>query len=316
MRSDAPVPRLQTHTRSPVLSFPSLRSRASVDTSRMRAMLTTMLSFIAIAIGAFILLCAYLYVRQDRLLFYPRPNDASLREHWRTKRIEITSGNHVLEGWWADGGAPSSETVIVYFGGNAEDVLGTARIAQRLACKRMLVVNYRGYGSTKGRPGQEALYEDALAIYAYAIGAGGAEPEHIVVMGRSLGSGVATMLAARRSVRAAILITPYDSILAVAARHYGWFPVERLLRHRFPSVDFARETQVPALFLIAANDVVIPPSHGRALAAAWSGEKTVHVLERVGHNDHDLHPSYYEQINSFLQSVAIEWRPDSQHAAL
>lgn len=282
----------------------------------MRNMLTTTLTFVAIALGAFLLLCGYLYVRQDRLLFYPRPNDPALREHWRNQRIEISSGEYVLEGWWAEGGAPTSETVIVYFGGNAEDVLGTARIAGRLACKRLLVVNYRGYGNSKGRPGQAELYADALAIHAYAIDAGGTTPEHLVVMGRSLGSGMATMLAARKKVRAAILITPFDSILAVAKRHYTWFPIERLLRHPFPSVEFARQAQVPGLFLIAAEDAVIPPSHGRALAAAWSGDKTVHVLPNVGHNDIELDPSYYDHINRFLQSVTVEDRSDFQHAAL
>jgi pimeloyl-ACP methyl ester carboxylesterase len=282
----------------------------------MRNILMTMLTFTAVVIGALILFGAYLYVQQDRMLFYPRPNDATLREHWRTKRIEIASGDVVLEGWWAEGGAPSSETVIVYFGGNAEDVLGTARIAQRFACKRMLVVNYRGYGGTQGRPGQAALYADALAIHAYAIDAGGARPEDVVVMGRSLGSGLATLLAARSSVRAAILITPYDSILAVASRHYSWFPVERLLRHPFRSDEFAREAKVPGLFLIAANDFVIPPSHGEALAQAWGGEKSVHVLPEVGHNDIETHPEYYGHINRFLQSFEAAARPHVEHAVL
>jgi pimeloyl-ACP methyl ester carboxylesterase len=282
----------------------------------MRAMLTTTLTFVAIAIGAFLLLCAYLYFRQDRLIFYPRPNDPSLREYWRNARIEITSGDHVLEGWWAEGGAPSSDTVIVYFGGNAEDVLGTARIAKQFECKRLLVVNYRGYGGTKGRPTQAALYEDGLAIHDYLLGAGNADPEHIVVMGRSLGSGIAAMLAAQRPIRAAILVTPYDSILAVASRHYGWFPVERLLRHPFPSVDFARKAKAPALILIAANDAVIPPSHGQALASAWAAQKHVKVLMNVGHNDIELHPQYFDFINGFLRSVAITASADARHAAL
>jgi uncharacterized protein len=269
----------------------------------MRSMLTTTLTFAALALGAFVLLCGYLYVRQERLLFYPRPNDPALREHWRTKRTEIKSGDHVLEGWWAEGGAPESETVIVYFGGNAEDVLGTARVAQRFACKRMLFVNYRGYGGTQGRPSQSVMYADALAIHAYAIGAGGAEPQDLIAMGRSLGSGMASMLAAERPLRAAVLITPYDSILAVAARHYSWFPVARLLRHPFPSAEFASRTRIPGLFLIAAEDTVIPPSHGQALADAWSGTKVVHTLPGVGHNDIDAHPQYYEYVNAFLRSL-------------
>jgi pimeloyl-ACP methyl ester carboxylesterase len=283
----------------------------------MRSMLTTMLTFAAVAFGAFILLCGYLYVRQDRMIFYPRPNDPELREHWRTKRVEIASGDTVLEGWWAEGGAAAtSDTVILYFGGNAEDVLGTARIAQRFACKRMLVVNYRGYGGTKGRPGQEALYQDALAIYDYAIDAGGAESADIVVMGRSLGSGLATLLAAKRTVRGAILITPYDSILAVASRHYAWFPVERLLRHPFRSAELARGVKAPGLFLMAARDNVIPPSHGEALARAWAGRKAVHVLPGVGHNDIEADPGYYDLINRFLQTIAPESRTDVQHAVL
>jgi pimeloyl-ACP methyl ester carboxylesterase len=283
----------------------------------MRAMLTTMLTFGAVILGAFILLCSYLYIRQDRLLFYPRPNDPELREHWRTKRVEIASGDTLLEGWWAEGGAAStSDTVILYFGGNAEDVLGTARIAQRFACKRMLVVNYRGYGGTKGRPGQDALYRDALAIYDYAIDAGGAEPRDIVVMGRSLGSGLATLLAVRRTVRGAILITPYDSILSVASRHYAWFPVERLLRHPFRSDELARSAKAPGLFVMAANDNVIPPTHGEALAKAWGSRKVVHVLPGVGHNDIEAEPGYYDLINRFLQSIEPEARADAQHAAL
>jgi uncharacterized protein len=279
-------------------------------------MFTTTLTLIAIACGAFVLLCGYLYLRQDRLLFYPRPNDAALREHWKTKRVQITSGTHVLEGWWADGGSPQSETVVLYFGGNAEDVLGTARIAGRLACKRMLVVNYRGYGGTTGTPGQEALYEDALAIHVYAIDAGQAAPQNLVVMGRSLGSGVATMLAARRAVAGAVLITPYDSMLAVASHHYSWFPVARLLRHPFPSTQYAQQARIPALFLIAQNDFVIPASHGQALAAAWAGAKTVRVLEGVGHNDIELHPSYYDEINAFLRAVSVAATPDLQHTPL
>lgn len=269
-------------------------------------MLKTMLTFSGLILGAFIVLCLFLYLRQDRLLFYPQPNSPELRQAWRSQRVEITSGEHVLEGWWANGARPDSNIVVLYFGGNAEDVLGMARAAGLLPCKRLLVVNYRGYGGTKGRPSQQALYEDALAIYDYAIDAGQADPSDVVVMGRSLGSGVATMLAARRKVRAAVLITPYDSMLAVASHHYSWFPVTHLLKHPFPSVDFARQVHVPGLFLIAKEDSIIPPSHAHALASAWSGPKFVHVFENVGHNDIDFHPQYQPTLDAFLNEIASD----------
>jgi pimeloyl-ACP methyl ester carboxylesterase len=277
----------------------------------MRPMLTATLTVLGIALAAIALLGLFLYITQERMLFFPRQNDPQLRAHWRWQRVEIPSGEHVLEGWWADAAAPESELTIVYFGGNAEDVLYTARNAERIGAKRMLVVNYRGYGGTKGKPSQSALFGDALAIYDYLIGPGGAAADDIVVMGRSLGSGVATMLAATRRVRAAVLITPFDSIKAVAARHYPAILVEWLLRHPFPSTEFAPKTAVPALFMIAAHDEVIAPSHAEALARAWGGAKDVHTFPDARHNDIDQHPDYYRVLNAFLHSIAMHGRPAS-----
>ena len=266
-------------------------------------MLSSALIFIALIIGAIALFCAYLYVSQERMVFYPRPNDAALREHWRWKRVEIPSGKHVLEAWWGEGEAPESNLTVLYFGGNAEDVLFTAANTPRIAMQRMLVVNYRGYGGTKGKPSQRALFEDALAVHDYVRGPGGAEARDIVVMGRSLGSGVATMLAAEREVLAAVLITPYDSIEAVASTHFPPLLVRTLLRHPFPSIDFAPRVRVPGLFLIAAHDEVIAPSHSHALARAWGGRTVIHTFPEAGHNDIHLQADYYERLNEFLRSL-------------
>ena len=72
----------------------------------MRSMLISVLTFLGFALGAVVLLCLFIYLRQERLIFHPRANDPALREHWRWHRVEIPSGKHVLEGWWADAGAP------------------------------------------------------------------------------------------------------------------------------------------------------------------------------------------------------------------
>jgi pimeloyl-ACP methyl ester carboxylesterase len=190
--------------------------------------------------------------------------------------------------------------VLIYFGGNAEDVLYTASTAREFDVRRMLVVNYRGYGGTPGKPSQAALYEDALAIYDYVV-ANEIAANEIVVMGRSLGSGLAAMLAAERTVRGAILITPYDSLVEVAARHYPMFPVRLLLKHPFDSVQFAQRTTVPALLLAAEHDNIIPPAHAQRLHDVWAGPKRLHILSDVGHNDIERHPEYYDLINSFLK---------------
>jgi pimeloyl-ACP methyl ester carboxylesterase len=163
----------------------------------------------------------------------------------------------------------------------------------------VVVANYRGYGGSSGEPAQKALYDDGLALYDYAIERG-VPPEQIVVMGRSLGSGVASMLAGARPVHAAILITPFDSLAAVAAGHYPFLPVRLLLRHPFPSTDWARRTRAPALIIAAEHDSVVPAVHARRLFAAWAGEKQFHVLPQTGHNDIEMHPDYYRLVNEFL----------------
>jgi len=255
---------------------------------------------IALAGAAFLLLCALLYWRQENFLFHPGPNDAQLRRTWQQQRVEIRSGDNPLEGWWADNPQAAGPAVIIYFGGNGEDVLYTAATsAPRLAARRMLVVNYRGYGGSPGQPSQVALFEDALVIYDYVI-ASGVQPSDIIVMGRSLGSGVATMLASKRPVRGAILVTPYDSVTEVAAHHYSIFPVRWLIRHPFPSTEYAQQVHVPALLLAGARDFIIPPIHAQRLHDAWAGPRQLHVLPGVGHNDIETHPEYYALINGFI----------------
>jgi hypothetical protein len=269
----------------------------------MRAMLNSLLILVGIAGAFYIGLCLLLYLQQDRVLFYPAPNDSALLSQWKTRAVEIRTPDARLEGWWAENPASTTPFAIVYFGGNAEDVLYTAGMAAQFEARRMLVVNYRGYGQAQGTPSQDALYDDGRAIYDYVVNELGEKPEHIVVMGRSLGSGVASMLAAERRVRAAILITPFDSITAVAASHYPIFPVRWLLKHPFDSTRFARRTKTPALLIAAAEDRVIPAKHAQALANVWAGEHSLHVLQGVGHNDLETHPDYFRLINEFLGSL-------------
>lgn len=262
-----------------------------------------MMTFFAFVAGVFILLCVFMYLKQDSLIFYPHKNDASLVQTWQKQRVEIGSGDSAIEGWWMDNPQSASSKVILYFGGNGEDVLYTAANSQMLHARRMLVTNYRGYGLRKGQPSQVGLFEDALAVYDYVARQPSVRPEDLIVMGRSLGSGVATYVAANRPVRAAILVTPYDSVRAVAKASYPFLPIGLLLKHPFPSDTFAPKITVPALFIAADQDAVIPPAHAKRLAEVWGGEKTVRILVGAGHNGISEHPDYYRAINEFMDGL-------------
>ncbi|MFL6549327.1 MAG: alpha/beta hydrolase [Povalibacter sp.] len=260
-------------------------------------MFTGLISLATLGIALYALMCLLLYFKQESILFYPVQNDPMLSAQYKDRRITIPSHGQTLEGWWLR--SEGEERLILYFGGNAEDVLYSAAELYNLNLGNVLVVNYRGYGHSTGEPTQDALYQDALTIYEYAI-ARGVDPKQISVVGRSLGSGVASMLAGSRSVAAVVLVTPFDNLAAVAADHYRYFPVRLLLRHPFPSEEWARKTQAPALIMAAELDEVVPPTHARGLFKAWAGPKQFEMFKGVGHNDIDQTRDYYVLMQRFL----------------
>ncbi len=253
-----------------------------------------------LGVAIYLSLCLLLYCKQDDFLFVRLANDSRAARAWEPRRIVIRAQNTEIEGWWADRANAGNEIVILYFGGNAEDVLYSAMAAEQLHAKRFLVTNYRGYGNTPGNPSEAGIFSDALAIYDYAITQPGVTAQNIVVVGRSLGSGVATYVAAKRQVRGVVLITPYDSILAVAKNHFPYFPVAWLLKHRFPSAKFAEHIQAPALMISADHDDVIPAIHTQRLFDAWAGPKRLVVVPGAGHDDINSKKQYYDSINEFL----------------
>lgn len=254
---------------------------------------------LGILIGAYLVLCAFIFLSQDDLIFVRRPNDRDLAARYRDSHVEIRSEGESLEGWWIEDPTATNDILVIYFGGNAEDVLVTAS-SSPLNAKQMLLMNYRGYGHSTGEPSQNALYQDALHIYNFAVDQKKISPSKIVLIGRSLGAAVATMLAANREVGGAVLITPFDSMVSVASRHYSFVPVPWLLRHPFPSDEWARKARAPVLILAADHDAIIPASHAKRLFEAWRGPKEFHMMKGVGHNDVQSDPNYYSLMNDFL----------------
>jgi hypothetical protein len=119
-------------------------------------------------------------------------------------------------------------------------------------------------------------------------------------MGRSLGSGVACYVASQRRVGGVILVTPFDSLVAVARHHYPLFPVGLLLRHRFDSLALAPSITTPMLALVAENDDIIPLNHSTALTDHWAGRTTTVIIGKADHNDLHLDNQYWQAINDFI----------------
>ena len=165
-----------------------------------------------------------------------------------------------------------------------------------------VLMNYRGYGASEGTPSESALFNDALFVYE-ALANSTAHNGKIVAFGRSLGSGVAVYLSTHRRIDALVLVTPYDSVRNVARRRFSWLPVSRLLRHPFDSLALAPSLDLPALFLVAEYDEVIPIPHAKNLAEAWGGTMQWVLIEDATHNSIGAEPDYWLSIRRFFNEL-------------
>ncbi len=251
-------------------------------------------SIIKLLLGTAVVLALVLFLVQDRLIFYPQPSSVERVAGAESLFIRAADGKR-LHAWHIEGrpGAP----LVLYFGGNAEEVSWMVREALRNApAADWLLIDYRGYGASEGAPSEKALVADALDWYEYAAKNG----QPIYLFGRSLGSGVAVQLAAARPVAGLVLVAPFDSLVQVGRHYYPFLPVRWLLRHRFDSAALAPRITAPLLCLVAERDEVIPVVHSRRLFEAWGGAKRWVELKGAGHNSTDTVPEYWEAIRSFL----------------
>ena len=261
-----------------------------------------MLDVLKIVLPVVLIGLGLLYFFQDALIFFPQPTPPENRDQFESHACHVSSGGVRLQGWFVRGTVTADRPLLIYYGGNAEEVSANLWDLNRLNAGAYLFINYRGYGDSEGRPSQRALCRDALFIVDQIAAREHIPLDHMVLVGRSLGSGVAVHVASHRAVRGVILITPFDSLVNVARHHYPIFPVRLLLKHPFDSRTLAPEIRTPALMLIAANDEIIPRKYSLNLARSWGGPMQTVVIEGAGHNDIQLDPIYWQALNTFLNN--------------
>lgn len=249
----------------------------------------TIISIAALIYAGF---CVFIYASQRNAIYYPTP-EVHMPE---VADIRLESDGETLKIWrlaHADG-----VNAIIYFGGNAEDVSGNIPEFRNIFPQHnVYLVNYRGYGGSTGTPTEMGLYKDALAVFDQIR----SRYTYISVIGRSLGSGVATYLATQRDIDRLILVTPFDSIENVAKKALSILPVSLLLKDKFDSYGRVAEINAPVLVVTAENDEVIPSRHSDALAEAFpDSQVTVEVIADTGHNTIGTSPRYAKVLSMFL----------------
>ncbi len=233
---------------------------------------------------------AYLFVTQRSLIYFPPPpnNHGYPEESFQFENVQI---NVITLN-------PGKTHALLYFGGNAEAVEYNApTFPKHFPNHSLYLVQYRGYGNSTGKPTEANNYSDALAIFDRL----NTRHAHISVMGRSLGSGVATLVASKRNIDKLVLITPYDSLKAIAQSIFPFFPMSILLQDKYNSLKHAKNIHSQTLLLLAENDEVIPTAHSMRLANALPASLTKTVLiHNTEHNTISNGDLYFKSIRQFL----------------
>ena len=268
-----------------------------------------LLIFVALLYAA---LVAFLWFRQESLLFLPNmpsreilatPADIGLR--YEALRLPTADGEE-LDAWFVP--ASRERAVLLFFHGNAGNIshrLDSVKIFHDLGLS-VLILDYRGYGRSTGRPTESGTYKDARGAWRHLVEERGIPEERIVLFGRSLGGAVATWLAANAAPRALIVESAFRSVPDMAAEIYWFLPVRRLARLQYPVEELLRRVAAPVLVIHSRDDEIIPFAHGEALHAA-AGPPTRLLELQGGHNTgfFQSRARYAAGIDAFLRELGL-----------
>jgi hypothetical protein len=161
--------------------------------------------------------------------------------------------------------------------------------------REIVMLHYRGYGGSAGQPTEADIALDAEGLFDEVH----ARHRDVIVVGRSLGSGVAARLASVRPVSRLVLVTPYDSLVGIAQRQFPIFPVRWLLIDKYESWRYVPKIKAPVLILRAAHDELIPAASTDALRDRFPAAQVTYVVVPADHNSILDEPQYVSALAAF-----------------
>jgi pimeloyl-ACP methyl ester carboxylesterase len=225
---------------------------------------------------------------QRRFLYHPmRDFVASPADYgFAHEEVDLVAEDGVaIHAWWLP--VEGATRTALFLHGNAGNVSYWVEVAIvfREVGWNTLILDYRGYGRSSGFPTEEGTYLDARAAYLHLVKDRGIDPARIVAVGRSLGGGVATWLAANHPVGGVVLENTFTSIADIVAQAFPLPGIRSFVRLGYPSLSRMADFDVPLLVVHGAGDELVPFAHGKALFDAARGETKRFVELRGGHND-------------------------------
>ncbi len=250
---------------------------------------------------AYVVLALAFYFLQDYFFFRPEKLPDYFRYRYPFPFDEV---NFEME----DGGQinglhfkiPNAKGVVYYFKGNSRSIKGWAKFASDFIGKGydFFMIDYRGFGKSKGRLTEAILYNDTQHVYKW-LKTQYAE-EDIIIYGRSLGSGIATRIASWNKPRMLILDSPYYSFLSQIKRFAFILPVHWLLRYHIRTDQFIKKVNCPIFIIHGRKDHLIPFRHSEMLLRLVPRQTHLFAIDDAGHNNLPDFPAYHDYLYDIL----------------
>lgn len=266
-----------------------------------------MISYVLIFVLGLLLLNVWMYFQQPQMIFFPLRELSQTPADWGLGYEDVTldtADNVRLHGWYIPN--PQSEQVLLFFHGNAGNIShrrDSIELFHRLGLN-IFIIDYRGYGKSRGKPDEQGLYLDAATAWRYLTEEKGLPNNQILIFGRSLGGAVAARLASGVQARALILESTLSSAHDFARAVFPVLSRLVVMRYDFNTAENIRRVHYPVLVLHSPADEIMPFHLGEKIFQAAHTPK--HFVRMQGdHNNGFLQsqPEYAQEFDRWLQGI-------------
>lgn len=267
----------------------------------------TLINSLILLAGIYVLICLIFYFFQHFFFFRPEllPHEFTYKYpfDFEEKTFEMEDGGRINAIYFR---VPNSRGVIYYLKGNSRSIKGWGKFAKDFVSNGydFFMMDYRGFGKSRGKRTEPILYNDAQTLYKWLSSQ--YNEEDIVVYGRSMGSGIAARIASWNRPKMLILDSPYYSFYHQVKRYGFILPLRWLLRYQIRTDQFFRKIESPVLLIHGTKDRLIPFEHSVRLQQIRPELAHLLPIEGGGHNDLPDYPEYHQYLYDILNGYYVE----------
>jgi fermentation-respiration switch protein FrsA (DUF1100 family) len=267
----------------------------------------TIINYAIILVLGWLLLNAWMYWQQAQMIFYPMPEIHQTPADWGLEYEDVTLNTEdevQLNGWYIP--HKKSDQVLLFFHGNAGNIShrrDSIEIFHRLGLN-VFIIDYRGYGKSQGKPGEQGLYLDASAAWRYLSKEKGFAAKQILIFGRSLGGATATRLASEVQARGLILESTFSSSKDFARSVFPFLSRLLFMRYDFDTAEKIKRVNYPVLVLHSPDDEIMPFHLGEKVYQ--SAHQPKHFVKMKGDHNYGFvlsQPGYEQELAEWLKSL-------------